>query len=280
MERRDWQDAPEPRGGGMGLAVPRMTSAVKVLVIANVAVYLFVFIFLQKPGGSVAEEQVLRLFALSPKVWKDWFPFVPVWQVVTYAFLHADAMHVLMNMLGLYFLGSMLEGVIGPRRFAAFYFIAIVLAGFLQLMLGLLLSDAPILGASGGVLACVCAMATMRPMTRIIFFIFPMTLRTLALIYVALDVLNLINILKGGGSNVASVAHLTGAAYGYAAVRAGWVWRDPIALFAAARARRAGESEAESRERLDRLLAKIGREGIGALSGREKAFLKKMSKRR
>lgn len=280
MERRDWQDAPEPRGGGMGLAVPRMTSAVKVLVIANVAVYLVFFIFFEGVGSGLAKERALELFALSPAVWRDWFPFVPLWQLVTYAFLHGDALHILYNMLGLYFLGTMLEGVIGARRFAAFYFAAIVLAGFMQLMVGLLFSDAPILGASGGVLACVCAMATMRPATRIIFFIFPMTLRTLALIYVALDVLNLINLLKGGGSNVASMAHLTGAAFGFAAVRAGWIWHDPIALFSAARARRAGESEVESRERLDRLLAKIGREGIGALSGREKAFLKKMSKRR
>jgi hypothetical protein len=120
----------------------------------------------------------------------------------------------------------------------------------------------------------------MRPATRVILLVFPMTLRTLALIIVAIDVYNLIQQMQGGGSNVASIAHLTGAVMGYAAVKTGWIWRDPIALLSAARARRAGESEAQSRERLDLLLAKIAREGIGSLSGREKAFLKRMSKRR
>lgn len=275
QQRRGWQDAPEPHGGGMGLAVPTMTPAVKVLVIANAVVYLLLYLV----DGTNLHLRTLDLFALSPAVWKAWFPLVPAWQLVTYGFLHGGFTHVLFNMLGLYFLGTMLEGVVGTRRFMAFYLLAIVLAGFIQLLFGMS-SDARILGASGGVLAVVCAMATMRPATRIIFMIFPMTLRTLALIYVASDLLGLIQQIRVGSTGVASAAHLTGAAFGYAAVRTGWIWRDPVAVVAAARARRAGETEAQSRERLDSLLAKIAREGIGSLSGREKAFLKKMSKRR
>jgi len=276
MEQRSWQSSPDPRGGGMGLAVPSMTPAVKVLVIANVAIYLVLWLM-----GEETEtyRRTLDIFALSPGVWKDWFPFVPLWQLVTYGFLHDSPSHVLFNMLGVYFLGTMLEGVIGTRRFAAFYLVAIVLAGFMQLMVGMI-NEAPILGASGAVLAIVCAMATMRPATMIIFFFVPMTLKTFALIYVAMDLLGLVYELRYGGGGVAHVAHLTGAALGYAAVRTSWIWRDPVAVVAAARARRAGETDAQNRERLDSLLAKIAREGIGSLSGREKAFLKRMSKRR
>jgi membrane associated rhomboid family serine protease len=233
----------------MGLAVPTLTPAVRALLIANVGLFLLLTLVLA-PSSPRAFERTLELGALSPQVWKDWFPFVPLWQLVTYSFLHAGVGHVLNNMLGLYFFGTMLEGVIGTRRFTAFYFLAVVLAGFLQLMAGMFW-DAPILGASGGVLAIVCAMATMRPATRVILLVFPMTLRTLALIIVAIDVYNLIQQMQGGGSNVASIAHLTGAVMGYAAVKTGWIWRDPIALLSAARARRAGESEAQSRERLD-----------------------------
>jgi hypothetical protein len=53
-----------------------------------------------------------------------------------------------------------------------------------------------------------------------------------------------------------------------------------VQLVEGARARRADLSEAESRARLDALLAKIAKEGIGSLTGRERSFLKKMSKRR
>jgi membrane associated rhomboid family serine protease len=282
MEPRSWQDPPEYRGGGMGLAVPSLTPAVKLLLIANGVVFLFFFLVLDSIKQPNVEMQAIQLFALSPERWKAWFPLVPVWQLVTYAFMHGSFQHILYNMLGLYFLGTMLEGIIGTRRFMVFYMLAVVVAGFAQLMLSLAFDrePVPILGASGGVLAVICAMATLRPATRMILIIFPLTLRTLALIWVASDLFTLIRQFQGQESNVASFAHLTGAALGFAAVRTGWIWRDPVQLVEGARARRADLSEAESRARLDALLAKIAKEGIGSLTGRERSFLKKMSKRR
>jgi membrane associated rhomboid family serine protease len=261
----------------MSLAMPRMTSAVKLLLILNVAAFVLTDVVLGFGAGG--RVRVMELFALVPGAWAAWFPFVPVWQLVTYGFLHAGLGHILGNLLFLYFLGTMLEGIIGARRFWVFYLGAVVIAGFFQLVVGFLTSPAPILGASGGVLAIVCAMATLRPQTRIIFIILPITLKTLAIFYVLFDALNVVHQLQGSGSNVASIAHLTGAAVGFFAVRRGWIWRDPLEALGRARVQRAAESEADRRARLDALLAKINREGIGTLNGREKAFLKKMSKR-
>ena len=256
----------------------------KWLVIGNVAIFLLTEILFagsRSIGGGGIFTTLTDAFALSPGQWKGWFPFVPLWQLVTYAFLHADVMHVLMNMLLLYFLGTMLEAVIGSRRFLAFYLISVVVAGFAQLSLGLATgASGQILGASGGVLAVVCATATLRPTTRVIFILFPITLKTLALIYVGLDVYRLILEFKGAPSGVASFAHLTGAAIGYFGVRRGWIWRDPVAKLAEVRERRAEESAVDDQRRLDELLDRIHREGIGSLSSREKAFLKRMSKSR
>jgi membrane associated rhomboid family serine protease len=261
----------------MHFAMPSMTRAVKLLLILNVAAFVLTDVLLGFWEG--AGMHLVQLFALVPAAWTGWFPFVPVWQLVTYGFLHAGLGHILGNLLFLYFLGTMLEGIIGTRRFWVFYLASVVIAGFFQLVVGLFTTPAPILGASGGVLAIVCAMATLRPETRIIFIIFPITLRTLAVFYVLFDALNVVHQLQGTGSNVASIAHLTGAAVGFFAVRTGWIWRDPVESVGRARAERAAETEADKRARLDALLAKINREGIGSLSGREKAFLKKMSKR-
>jgi len=260
----------------MQFAVPRVTPAVKMLLIANVALFVLTDLMLPMSGRLFVD----RWLALAPGTWKDFFPFVPVWQLGTYGFLHAGFMHILGNGLFLYFLGTMLEGAIGTRRFLTLYLASVVGAGFMQLMFGLAMgSNAPIVGASGGVLAIVCAMAALQPMTRIIFLLFPITLRTLAIIYVLMDVYNLAHQFRSGGSNVASFAHLTGAAIGYFAVKTGVIWRDPVATVARAREARAAESDADARMKLDELLAKINREGIGSLSSREKAFLKKMSKR-
>lgn len=258
--------------------MPSITPAVKLLLILNLAAFLLTDVILPF-GGSASSLWLMRWFALDPTTWIDIFPLPPLWQLVSYGFLHGGLGHLLGNALFLYFLGTMLEGVIGTRRLWAFYLSALILAGFLQLLVGLVTTPAPILGASGGVLAIVCAMATLRPQTRIIFILFPITLKTLAIFYVAFDVLNIVHQLQGASSSVASVAHLSGAAFGFFAVRAGWIWRDPIAALAKALEARAQADEAASREKLDELLGKISREGIGSLSPRERAFLKKASKR-
>jgi hypothetical protein len=130
------------------------------------------------------------------------------------------------------------------------------------------------------VLAVVCAMATMRPMMRLIFIIVPLTLRTVALIYVALDLFGALMELKGQGGGVAHFAHLSGALFGYVAAKRGWVWRDPVQEVDAWRERRAEEREASDEDRLDELLVKIKREGIHALSARERDFLKRVSGKR
>ena len=261
----------------MQFAMPSITPAVKLLLILTVGVFLFQEVVLGFRPGLIPD--FIDWLAISPNRWKAWFPFVPVWQLVTYGFLHADIGHILGNALFLYFLGTMLEGVIGTRRFWIFYLVSVVLAGFFQLMVGMFTTPGPILGASGGVLAIVCGMATLRPQTRIIFILFPITLKTLAIFYVAFDVLNVIGQLQGQSTNVASVAHLTGAAIGFFAVRRGWIWRDPIAAVERVREEHAERVEQSDRERLDALLEKINREGISALSSGEKAFLKRMSKR-
>lgn len=267
-----WED---PGVRGTSLGPPSMTPAVKTLVIVNVVVFL-VQSFLR---GAIGELWV-RWLPITPDTWVAHFPFVPLWQLLTYGFLHGDPMHLLGNMLFLYFLGSMLEGEIGSRRFVVFYGAAIALAGACQLLLGLALQQhGAILGASGAVLAIVCAVATMHPQARVIFIIVPLTLKTLALLYVGLDLFYVLYDLSHGTGGVARFAHLAGAGFGYASVRRGWIWRDPLREVEGWRERKREEQESTDEERLDALLQKISREGIHSLSSRERAFLKRVSQR-
>jgi membrane associated rhomboid family serine protease len=269
-----WED---PGVRSVSFAPPSMTPVVKTLLIANIAVFLVQMLLI---NGSAAQAPWEYWAALNPAAWVEHFPLVPLWQLVTYGFLHGDPMHILGNMLFLYFLGTMLEGEIGSRRFVAFYAVAIVLAGACQLFVGLALRHYnPIVGASGAVLAIVCAMATMRPQTRVIFIIVPLTLKTLALIYVSLDLFNMLMDLKHGTTGVAHFAHLAGAGFGFASVRRGWIWRDPLQEVEGWRERKREEQQSTDEERLDALLAKISREGIHSLSPRERAFLKRVSQR-
>ena len=123
-------------------------------------------------------------------------------------------------------------------------------------------------------------MATLRPGLRLIFIVVPITLRTMALIYVAFDLYRAISILKGAESHVASFAHLSGGLFGYVAVKRNWIWLDPLERIEAWRERRTAAQKVSDTERLDALLVKIDREGIHTLSAGEPAFLKRVSQRK
>ncbi len=264
----------------MQFAMPSITPIVKKLCLANLAVFV-VQLLLNFSSGGV--DFLIRMFALDPGVWKQWFPLLPVWQLLSYGFMHslADPFHIIMNLMMLYFLGTMVEGIVGGRRFLFFYLASVVVAGFAQLMLGLALGDdAAILGASGGALAVVVAAATLRPQTRIIFIIFPLTLKTLAVILVAIDLYGQILSFQGMGGGVARFAHLAGAAMGFLFVRKGWIYRDPIEGLDRWRANAAAQRETDVQKRVERLLDKIHRDGIQSLSRAEQDFLKRASRRR
>lgn len=273
-----WQDPPAARGLSFGM--PPLTRAVKALLIANVAVFVLQWVVLEG-WFQGAFDFLLDAFALNPRQWVAVFPLAPLWQLVSYGFLHSGVGHILYNLLFLFFMGTLLEQELGSRRFLVFYLLAIALAGACQLGLGLALGQfAPIVGASGGVLALVFAMATLHPSMRVIFIIVPLTLRTLALIYGALELFGAVMQVKGAGSNVASFAHLTGALFGYLAVRRGWIWRDPLAEVGEWKLRRSATRADADKQRLDALLAKISRDGIHELSSSERAFLKRASQRK
>lgn len=260
------------RGGGPEIRLPLVLPASKALLWVNGGLFLL----------SSALPWLIEIFALWPSQWAARFPFVPIWQVLTYGFLHSrDVFHLLYNLLGIYFFGSMLEGIVGSRRYLAWYLAAIAFGGVVQLTAGLLASagDAgPVaytLGASGGVLFLIVACATLRPDTLVIFILFPMQMKTLALILVGVDVFRLLV----GGGETAYLVHLAGAALGFGAVKLRWIWIDPIEKLEEQRAAAEQRGAADDARRLDLLLEQIHQRGIGSLSKSEKAFLKRMSSR-
>jgi rhomboid protease GluP len=71
------------------------------------------------------------------------------WRLVTSAFLHAGFIHLAMNMLALYFLGSFAEITFGRNRFFALYFISGIAGGLALLYFGA--ANSPAVGASGAI---------------------------------------------------------------------------------------------------------------------------------
>lgn len=283
MQRPSWNDG-SGHGGGpqMQLAMPSLTPVTKKLLILNVAAFLAVFVI--SVGSSSAARVILNGLGLTPAVWVAWFPVLPLWQLLTYGFLHStsDFGHILWNMLQLYFFGTMLESQLGGRRFLAFYLLALVVGACLHLVVELLTGGgAPVIGASGAVLGVVVAAATLQPRTRVFLFFIPVTLGLLAAGIVAIDALSAVRDLSQGTSDgVAHWVHLGGALCGFVMVRTGWIRIDWLERLSARRAIRKEEQRVREEYDMDQLLEKIHREGMNSLSRAEKEFLKRVSRRK
>jgi len=257
-------------------ALPRMTPVVKALLIANLALAL-PFLFLYDAVSFL--RGVHNALGLDVTAWRELAPWFPVWQLVTYGFLHSahEPMHLLGNLIGLYFFGTWLESLLGARRFLLVYGAGIVLPGLVQLLVALSFGQSLfVVGASGAVLLLVVAMATLRPQAMVIVLFVPVRLWLVATVYVLLDLFGLVR----GAGNAAHVVHLGGAALGFALAKTGALWWDPWDAMAARKQARAQQSALDDEARLDALLERIHRQGIASLSDSEKAFLKRMSARR
>ena len=153
--------------GGIRTGDPRLTTFV--LIGLNVLVWLLI----QATGG--ARSTLVDRLALLPADSTEALPGGGVsvihgvqggawWQLLTSVFTHVDPLHIGFNMLALYFLGPMLENVLGRARFLALYLVSGV-AGSAAVML---LSDAhgQTLGASGAIFGLMGALAVIAIRVR------------------------------------------------------------------------------------------------------------------
>jgi membrane associated rhomboid family serine protease len=266
-------------------SIPRMTPVVKRLIIPNAVVFaLEVIAYLADGAGAPHLFQAFSWLGVDPGRWSGSFPLVPVWQLFTYGFLHSvvDPMHIFWNMLGLYFFGTMLEERLGGRRFLLTYGMAQIVGGlcFLVPLLFGLHASVPAIGASGAFFGVMVALATLYPRLTVYMIIVPIQLMWMAIFFVGLEAYLALISFKAGPDGVAHLVHLGGAAYGFLAVRTKLIEKDPVEILERRRAVARVERAADDEARMDRLLDKIHKEGMGSLSRTEKDFLKRMSSRR
>lgn len=195
------------RAFGPGGPVPPV---VKALLIANIAIYTF-----QILAETLARTRIDQIFGLVPyDVTHHFF----VWQLVTYMFLHGGLLHLGLNMLVLWMIGSELEATWGSERFARFYFVTGIGAGICS-VLAAWNSYIPTIGASGAGYGLLVAYAILFPDREfLLYFIVPIKAKWLVLI---LGLISFWSSLAASGSGVAHVAHLGGMLFGWLYLRIG-----------------------------------------------------------
>lgn len=136
------------------------------------------------------------------------------YRLVTYGLIHADGMHLLFNMLTLYFFGRTMEQfytqVLGAFGFGLFYLGGLIISILPTYLKNRRNSNYYSLGASGAVSAVLFGFVMLAPWQRILVFFIPMP----AIIYAVLYVGYSIYMDQRGRDNINHSAHLWGAAYG------------------------------------------------------------------
>jgi len=262
-----------------------LTPMVKRLLIANVVVFFLTVI--------VGQRFMFDWFALQPGelIFRPWGPF-------TYMFLHAGLMHLVFNMLVLFFFGPPLEARWGEREFLRFY----VVCGLGGVVLSLIFQPVTMVGASAALFGIMLAFAMNWPNVPIyIWGIFPVQAKYLVGF---LTLVELLSARAGAqGSNVAHFAHLGGALAGFLYLKADWraagrfkqlkhaaTRRRRLAIVprdenggeehpGAAAGRKRVREDAALYDKVDAVLDKISAEGMDALTPDELRLLDEVSKR-
>ncbi len=248
-------------GGGMRLAFPRLTPAVKVLLIINVVVFILQNIF----RSTALMERMFACLSFEP--WQ-------VWRLITFQFLHGGVWHILFNMLGLYFLGTILERSWGAKRFLIFYLTCGAVGGLVYILgtaVGLL-AQGVLIGASGGVLGLLVACAVLFPSIQVILFIFPVPIRFAAGLF---TVVYILSVLSRSGNAGGNLCHLGGMATGFIWVMAGPYWQQWRNKYNQGAFAKRKQQEQALQYEVDQILAKVREQGIGSLTGKEKETLRK-----
>jgi membrane associated rhomboid family serine protease len=201
------------RGRTLSLSFPPFTHWVKRIIIACAGIYLFQVVI----GAFTAsgERYLFHYLGLVPV-------FVThgmIWQLVSYSFLHASLMHLLVNMLTLWMFGSMLEQDWGPKQFLEFYLFCVV--GSALVTVAVAYSPLPgvtpattTVGASGGIYGLLIAFGMLYGDREILMFPLPFMMKAKYMVAIIIFVVVIATFQPTQGG-VANFAHLGGLLFGF-----------------------------------------------------------------
>ena len=220
-------------GRGFMSNVPTVT---KNLIIISCLVFL---------ACLVNKEYMIETFALFYPTSR----YFHWWQIVTHMFMHGGFWHIFFNMYTLLIFGSVVENILGQKKFLLFYFLcgfgAVALhlgVEYLQMqsfLPGAAVGNAvalqniseikltPTVGASGAIYGVLIGYAMLFPESKMTLLFPPVTLSAKWMV-VVFAVIELLTGVTGTVAGVAHFAHLGGMLFGYLMIL---MWRKKGILF-------------------------------------------------
>lgn len=235
------------------------------VIIAGLCVAVFGLEYFLTATGR---PQLLGLLALSGDgLARGWW-----WTPVTHLFVHANLLHLVVNIFGLWFIGPEVETMLGRSRYIVLYLASGIAGGLLQTAFSAPQSD--LVGASGSVCGVLLSFTTAHPeipLRALLFFVLPVSMKAKTLGR-GLIVFSLICAALRLFPQLGHLAHLGGAVTGALLTK---FWLPAIPRLRPLASMSAVDRAAES----DELLRRLSEEGIEGLSREEQRRLARLSER-
>lgn len=252
-----------------------MNRAVVNLIWANVIVFISLFIIRLLPFG----DAVFYFLSFNPTK-----PlYASFYSIITSLFVHDGLFHLLGNMLWLYFMGVILEDLIGKKPIYYLFFGGGILGVIVFYACSTLFNQPnPLVGASAGIAAILAATALFTPHYRVFLFgAIEVEIRWIVLIKVVFDLLGMFGSSNAGGYQ----AHIGGYLFGFlyiAELKGQWNFPKINFPSKSAKPKRSAQvniqkNNTPSQEEIDRILDKISAGGYDSLNDKEKETLFKAS---
>lgn len=223
------------------------------------------------------------------------------WSLFTYMFLHEGFLHILFNMLMLFWFGRIFLHFLNQKQLLTTYILGGLIGGAVFILAYNIfpgLTSGQALGASAAVTAIVMAISFYHPDYSLnLVFIGPVKLKYIAAFYIVLDVLQIAGTNAGG-----HIAHLGGALYGYLfamqlkrgkdtgkgfgnfmdALVSVFKRKPKMKVTYKSQAKQMtdedyNQAKAATQKEIDKILDKISKSGYDSLTKKEKATLFKMN---
>lgn len=143
------------------------------------------------------------------------------WAIISYAFLHYDPIHILFNMLWLYFIGRMFLNLFSAKMALNIYFLGAISGGLLFMLCYTLFPsvfglNTHLVGASAAIRALLIFLCAYMPNQDVRLFTFNIKLWYVGLAIVIIDAIGVVSGLNSPlGNSGGNLAHLGGALLGY-----------------------------------------------------------------
>ena len=272
----------------------RESNTLEKLIYLHVAVFVLSILFDVTQGLYRSQTNLLiQWFSLESST--DTFLSKP-WALISYGFLHADFIHLLMNMIVLYYIGNLFIEYFTQKQLLTFYFLGTIFGGLLFIVSHNYFPifegrQSILVGASAGISAIFIGIATYIPnyqlKLRLIGFV---KLWYLAGFWILFDFIGLIGNNAGG-----HFAHLGGALFGYLYINQAsnsgggimhWLWaifqkkEKPLrtAYKSTKKKKKTAPNSSFNQKQIDAILDKISKSGYDTLTKAEKDFLFKQGK--